>query len=125
MYTADMSESDTPHTRFIQCRLPSELYEWLRLRAFLSRKSMNSIVVVAAGEYRTAVQAKDVAPSRETIDTGSTVKYNVRVDDDLYEWLRTTAFYERLSINALLLAALIRYQQAHQNKNGDEKSLAM
>ena len=43
------------------------------------------------------------------------VKYNVRVDNNLYEWLRTTAFYARVSINALLVAALIRYHDSHQD----------
>lgn len=30
----------------------------------------------------------------------------VRLDDDLYEWLRAKSFYERRSMNALILEAL-------------------
>lgn len=32
----------------------------------------------------------------------------VRLDDDLYEWLRTKSFVERRSMNALVLEALVR-----------------
>jgi hypothetical protein len=39
----------------------------------------------------------------------------VRVDEDLYEWLRTTAFFARVSINTLLIAALVRFRAAHQD----------
>ncbi len=108
-------QSDT-HMRFIQSRLPTSLYEWLRLRAFLLRQSMNSIVLESAVEYRRDVEAGTVAPSKETGgDPDSVVKYNVRVEDDLYEWLRTTAFYARVSINSLLVAALIRFRAAHED----------
>ena len=99
--------------RFIQSRLPTELYEWLRLRGFLLRRSMNSIVLDAIDEYRIAVAANEVAPSKDGVAREETIKYNVRVDDDLYEWLRTNAFYARLSINIIFVAALIRYRNAH------------
>jgi hypothetical protein len=32
----------------------------------------------------------------------------IRLDDDLYEWLRTKSFVERRSMNALVLEALAR-----------------
>lgn len=100
--------------RFIQSRLPADTYEWLRLRAFLLRQSMNSIVLEAVTEYRNAVESGEVSPSKEGAEPGAVVKYNVRVEDDLYEWLRTTAFYARVSINALLIVALLRFREAHQ-----------
>jgi len=103
------------HTRFIQSRLPSDMYEWLRLRGFLSRRSMNSIVLEAVGEYRTAIESEEATLSKESLGREAVVKYNVRVDDDLYEWLRTTAFYARLSINVLFVAALLRYREKHSD----------
>ncbi len=103
------------HTRFIQSRLPSDMYEWLRLRGFLSRRSMNSIVLEAVGEYRTAIESGQATLSKESLGREAVVKYNVRVDDDLYEWLRTTAFYARLSINVLFVAALLRYREKHSD----------
>ena len=110
-----MTETDDAgQTRFIQSRLPNELYEWLRLRGFLLRQSMNSIVLEAAEEYRRAVEAGETTPSKDaSADHSTVVKYNVRVNDDLYEWLRTTAFYARLSINTLLISALARFKEAH------------
>ncbi len=106
------TEHDT-RMRFIQSRLPSATYEWLRLRGFLLRQSMNSIVLEAAAEYRAAVEAGEVTPAKESAGDDTVVKYNVRVEEDLYEWLRTTAFYSRLSINTLLVAALARFRQRH------------
>jgi len=40
----------------------------------------------------------------------------VRLSTDLYEWLRTTAFYERRSMNALVNEALeqLRHQAEHR-----------
>ena len=111
-----MEKNGEPRMRFIQSRLPTGVYEWLRLRAFLLRQSMNSIVLEAVGAYRVAVEAGEVTPSKESgAEHDTAVKYNVRVDDDLYEWLRTTAFYARVSINILLIAALVRFRAAHQD----------
>jgi hypothetical protein len=111
-----MEKNVEPRMRFIQSRLPTGLYEWLRLRAFLLRQSMNSIVLEAAEDYRRAVDAGEVSPSKETgAEPDAVVKYNVRVEDELYEWLRTTAFYARVSINSLLIAALVRFRAAHQD----------
>jgi hypothetical protein len=106
-------ERKSGRMRFIQARLPNDLYEWLRTRGFLMRRSMNSIVLEAIAEYRVAVDAKEIAPSKDGITRDETVKYNVRVDDDLYEWLRTNAFYARLSINAIFVSALVRYRDVH------------
>ena len=111
-----MEKNVEPRMRFIQSRLPTGLYEWLRLRAFLLRQSMNSIVLESVSAYRAAVEAGEVTPSKESgAEHDTVVKYNVRVDDDLYEWLRTTAFYARVSINTLLIAALVRFRAAHQD----------
>lgn len=112
MYMEKQSEL---HMRFIQSRLPTSIYEWLRLRGFLLRQSMNSIVLEAAGEYRAAIDAGRIVPSKDSgAEPDTVVKYNVRVEDELYEWLRTTAFYARVSINSLLVAALVLYREAHQ-----------
>ena len=111
-----MEKNVEPRMRFIQSRLPTGLYEWLRLRAFLLRQSMNSIVLESVSAYRAAVEAGEVTPAKESgAEHDTVVKYNVRVDDDLYEWLRTTAFYARVSINTLLIASLVRFRAAHQD----------
>jgi hypothetical protein len=111
-----MEKNAEPRMRFIQSRLPTGLYEWLRLRAFLLRQSMNSIVLESVVAYRAAVEAGEVTPTKESgAEHDTVVKYNVRVDDDLYEWLRTTAFYARVSINTLLITALVRFRAAHQD----------
>jgi len=106
-------EKKSSRMRFIQSRLPTDLYEWLRLRGFLMRRSMNSIVLEAIADYRVAVDAREIVPSKDDITRDETIKYNVRVDDDLYEWLRATAFYGRLSINAIFVSALVRYRDVH------------
>ncbi len=106
-------EKKSGRMRFIQSRLPTDLYEWLRLRGFLIRRSMNSIVLEAIADYRVAVDAREVVPAKDGITRDDTVKYNVRVDDDLYEWLRTNAFYARISINAIFVSALVRYRDVH------------
>ena len=111
-----MENMNDDHMRFIQSRLPTDLYEWLRLRAFLLRQSMNSIVLEAAADYRADVEKGAATPARAPVgDHESVVKYNVRVETDLYEWLRTTAFYARLSINTLLINALLRFREAHKD----------
>jgi len=108
----DTTTRDRPHTSFIQCRLPANLYEWMRLQGFLSRRSMNSIAVASIDDYRAEVETGRIAPERGAHGGGEMVKYNVQVKDDLHEWLRTTAFYARTSINALLIAALTRARAA-------------
>lgn len=110
-----MDRENAARMRFIQSRLPSEMYEWLRLRGFLLRQSMNSIVLEAVAEYRAAVESGNATPAKENAGDDTVVKYNVRVEDDLYEWLRTTAFYARLSINTLLVAALARFRERHKD----------
>ncbi len=99
--------------RFIQCRLPADLYEWMRLRGFLARRSMNSIVLEAVATYRADLDASGGAPEQTTFDGGPQVKYNVRLDNNTYEWLRTTAFYARVSINSMICVALVRERAAH------------
>ncbi len=113
MNEGNKGEKKPDRMRFIQSRLPTELYEWLRLRGFLLRRSMNSIVLDAIDEYRAALDAGEVAPRKDAVAREETIKYNVRVDDDLYEWLRTHAFYARLSINVLFVSALVHYRDAH------------
>lgn len=109
-----MDTHDNERMRFIQSRLPTDLYEWLRLHGFLLRQSMNSIVIEAGNDYRRAIDSGTLMPAKtEGGDQDSAVKYNVRVEEDLYEWLRTTAFYARLSINTLLINALLRFRDAH------------
>jgi len=98
--------------RFVQCRVPADLYEWMRLQGFLTRRSMNSIALEAVAAYRIEVEAGRVALERGALIQGETMKYNVRLGDDLYEWLRTAAFHAHLSINALVVAALARAHAA-------------
>ena len=102
--------------RFIQCRIPTELYEWMRLQGFLTRRSMNSIALGAVETYRAEVEAGRSAPERGRPAPDAAVKYNVRVGDPLYEWLRTTAFHTRTSINALVGAALAQSHAAHDGE---------
>ena len=93
-------------SRFIQCRVPTALYEWMRLQGFLTRRSMSSVTRTAIAAYRAEVEAGRSPPERAAPERGDVVKYTVRVDDELHEWLRTTAFYARTSINVLAGAAL-------------------
>ncbi len=113
------TENDTPSSRahFVQCRLPADLYEWMRLRAFLTHRSMNSVALAAMGDYRAAIDAGQAKPDKSQAESAGVTKYNVRVDDDLYEWLRTTAFYAHLSINTLVVTSLDRYHAAHKDEN--------
>jgi len=97
--------------RFMQCRLPAAQYEWLRYRAFVDRCSMNSMVLTAIRALREA--SPDVAMPlvlKQTTVTAGSVKFNVHLTDELYEWLRTKAFNSRGSINQLLIKALIDYR---------------
>ncbi len=105
-------------SHFIQCRVPTELYEWMRLQGFLTRRSMNSIALAAVAAYRAEVEAARIAPERGAPERVEIVTYNVRVDDDLHAWLRTTAFYARTSINALAVAALARAHAATAEREG-------
>src|SRR5690348_13048477 len=83
-------------TRFMQCRLPVALYEWLRLRAFVGRTSMNSIVLQAIQELQADTPEVDTALALPVIQgTSGGVKFNVRLSEAVYEWLRTKAFNSR------------------------------
>jgi len=103
-------------TRFMQCRLPVALYEWLRLSAFVERTSMNSIVLKAIEELQAASPEMDLPLGlKETAGTSGGVKFNVRLTEAVYEWLRTKAFKSRGSINQLLIAALEAHRRDHDN----------
>jgi len=110
--------SEQDGTRFMQCRLPVAHYEWLRYRAFHERTSMNSIVLEAIDALRhesadvTTPLALPVTPG-----TSGGVKFNVRLSDKLYEWLRTKAFNSRGSINQLLIAALAGYRLRDESRS--------
>ena len=110
----DAVEGDGPHAHLIQCRLPLALYEWLRLKAFQTRRSMNSITVEAVRVSRVEMEASHTAlPGRlSSVGGGEAKVYSIRLDDDLYEELRTAVFYAHSSFNALVVAALTRAQDA-------------
>jgi len=105
-----MDPPATPNHFIIQCRVPTDLYEWMRLQAFRTRRSMNSIALEAVTAYRAAVDAGHTTREGRVLVAGEIVKYNLRVGDDLYEWLRTTAVHPHSSSNALVVAALARAQ---------------
>jgi len=71
-------------------------------------RALSSIVRAAVTAYRTEVEAGRIVPEHDAPECGEIVAYNVRVGDDLYQWLRVTAFDARTSINALGIAALAR-----------------
>lgn len=96
------ADSASAPSRFIQCRTPTVLYEWIRPRGFLT----NSIVLEAMAAYRTELDASRGAPGQAMPDDGPQVTYNVRLDNDTYDWLRATAVHAGASINALVVAAL-------------------
>jgi len=100
-----------PLSRFIQCRAPAPLYEWMRLPG----DSIDSIVLEAVAAYRIELDASGGAPGHATRASGPQVTYNVRLDPTTYAWLRTTAVHAGASINALVGAALIQ-AQADQGK---------
>jgi predicted HicB family RNase H-like nuclease len=103
------------NARFMQCRLPMEQYEWLRYGAFINRVSMNSIVLEAIDELRAEIKTKAKA-AQATPGTGNSLefkKFNVRLSEETYEWLRTAAFECRSSINQLLISAITSYRK-HQ-----------
>jgi len=69
---------------------------------------MNSIAVEAAAAYRAEVDAGRATVKGRASRGGERRMYNVRLDDEIYEWLRTTAFYAHISISAVIVAALTR-----------------
>jgi len=76
---------------------------------------MNSITVEAVRVSRAEMEASHTAPPGRlsTTGVGETKVYNIRLDDDLYEELRTAVFYAHSSFNALVVAALTRAQADH------------
>lgn len=109
----DAAVGDGACTHVLQCRLPPHLYEWLRLQSFQTRRPMNSIVLAAVRTYRVEREAGRTTWEGWVAEGGATAPYNVRLDDDRYEWLRTTAFDTRTSINALVVTALVRAHADH------------
>ncbi len=97
-------------SHFMQVRLPTELYEWLRTSAFLTHRRMTTIVREVVAAYRMEVEAGRIVPEGGVREDGAHAKSVVQLNDETYEWLRTTAFYTRSSINALIIAALTRAQ---------------
>jgi len=102
----DAVEGEGPRGHSILCRLPVALYEWMRLNAFQERCRMQSIILEGVEAYRVEWEAGHATREGRVLAAGEIVKYNLRLDDDPYEWLRTTAFHARTSINALVVAAL-------------------
>ena len=92
--------------RYIQYRIPPEMYEWVRLQGYLTHGSMNSVVLASITAYRTMVEAGQITlePGRATLD--GLVTCNVRVGGPLLEWLRVTADHAPASMAALVRAAL-------------------
>src|SRR6185312_1838067 len=101
-----------------QCRLPMEQYEWLRYGAFINRVSMNSIVLEAILELQAEIKTKAKAALAAAPNAGSGMefkKFNVRLSEETYEWLRTVAFECRSSINQLLIGAIASYRKHQGN----------
>jgi len=112
----DVAAGEGSRAHVLQCRLPTDLYEWLRLQAFQTRRTMNSIVLAAVRAYRAEMEAGRTMLEGRGAGGGATTTYNVRLDDDRYEWLRTTAFDTRTSINALVVAALVLQRHLIQKR---------
>ncbi len=103
----------------LQCRMPTDVYEWIRLQRFLTRRSMRSIVREALASYRTEVEAGRLVPEPGRATMAETTTYTIRLSGESYEWLRITAFHTRCSINALLGDALIRFHAAQAEGTPD------
>ncbi len=104
----DAAVGDGACAHVLQCRLPPPLYAWLRLQAVQTRPPMNRIVLAAVGAYRAEREAGRTMREGRVAGGGATAPSNVRLDAERYDWLRTTAFATRSSINALVVAALAR-----------------
>ncbi len=68
--------------------------------------------------YRAEVDAGRTTVKGRVSRNGEIAVYNIRLDDDSYEWLRRTAFEARTSINALVVAALARAHAAQTEGTG-------
>ena len=100
---------DMARPHFMQCRLPTALYEWLRMSAFQTRRSMTRIVREAVAAYRVEVEAGRIVPGPGRLARArGRPTYSLSLDAETHAWLRTTAFYAHTSLNALLVAALTR-----------------
>jgi len=71
---------------------------------------MNSVALAAIRAYQAEVDAGRTTVTVRASREGETTIGTIRLTDDRYDWLRTTAFYARTSINALVVAALTRAQ---------------
>ncbi len=78
---------------------------------------MNSITLAALIDYRMTRAVGAAAPGTEPPASADTTTYVVRVPDDLYEWLRATAFSAHVSMNSVVIAALRRYRAAPHADN--------
>jgi len=61
---------------------------------------------VAIIAYRVEVEAGHTTLEGLLREGRAGIKYPICVSDELYEWLRTTAFHARTSINAVVVTAL-------------------
>ncbi len=73
---------------------------------------MTSVALAAITAYRAEVEGGHITRERLPRVGGETTVYSIQLDDDRYEWLRTTAFQARTSMNALVVAALTRAHAA-------------
>jgi len=107
----DAAGKDGRGAYVLQCQLSVELYERLRRQSTQTGRSMNQIALTALTAYRTEVEAGHTTVGGPPRMGGATVKYNLYVGEadggiHLHDWLRTTAFHARTSINTLVVAAL-------------------
>ncbi len=73
---------------------------------------MNSIAVEAVRAYGLEVEDGRFAPDHKVVVGGNKVLHPVRLDNDLYEWLRTTASHQRTSMTTLMVAALVHARRS-------------
>ncbi len=74
---------------------------------------MHSITRAAVRVYRAEMEAGRATVTGRASRGSERAVYNIPVDNELYEWLRTAAFSARTSISAVIDAALA-YAQAAQ-----------
>ena len=102
------TDAPAPPGHVLKCCLPVEAYEWLRLTAFQERRRMNSVALAALSAYQAEVDAGRTTVTVRASREGETTIGTIRLADGRYDWLRTTAFYARTSITALVVGALTR-----------------
>jgi len=67
MTTHVQSDKEATMSRFIQWCVWAKLYEWIQLQAFLTRQSMNSIVLATVAAYRIEVKAGWIVLEHSTL----------------------------------------------------------